>query len=136
MTELLKYIAQQVVYGVRWDFVFYILFGLFSLGVLVRWVKLSPIHIAIEIFKEILGALGLKGMTRTNIDGAVTISFVFFSLLALLSAKMQELPDFLAFLAIFRRGVESQEQSLLLFLFMVFMTLFTMIVSLILTRRE
>ena len=117
--DTLHQIFVKVADGVNWPLVFYILFGLFALAVLVRWVKLSPVHIAIEILKEIIGVLRLQGLTRTTIDGAITISLIVFTAVVLLFLQMRELPEFLS---IFQRGVEGDGQSILLFMFMVFVT--------------
>lgn len=130
--DTLHEIVGKVADGVNWPLVFYILFGLFALGVLVRWVKLSPVHIAIEIVKEITGVLRLEGLTRTTIDGAITIALAVYTGIALLVLEMRELPEFLS---IFHKGVEGKEQSILLCMFMIFVTAVTVILSLVVTRR-
>ena len=132
MMDTLENILAKLADGVNWPVVFYILFGVFVLGVLVRWVKLSPAHIAIEILKEIVGVLRLQGLTRTSIDGATTIALIVFTAFVLLFSVMRELPDFLT---IFGRGVEGEGQSILLVIFMVFITALTTILSLLVTRR-
>jgi hypothetical protein len=130
--DTLHQIFVKVAEGVNWPLVFYILFGLFALGVLVRWVKLSPVHIAIEILKEIIGVLQLQGLTRTTIDGVITVALIVFTAVVLLFLQMRELPEFLS---IFQKGVEGEGQSILLFVFMTFLTAVTTILSLVVTRR-
>jgi hypothetical protein len=130
--ETLNQILTKVIDGVNWPLVFYILFGLFSLGVLVRWVKLSPAHIAVEILKEIIAVLRLQGLTRTAIDGAITIAMIVFTSVVLLFSEMHELPEFIS---IFKRGVEDNGQSISLLILMVLVTAFTAILSLLVTRR-
>ena len=130
--ETLNQILTKVIDGVNWPLVFYILFGLFSLGVLVRWVKLSPVHIAVEILKEIIAVLRLQGLTRTAIDGAITIAMIVFTSVVLLFFEMHELPEFIS---IFKRGVEDNGQSISLLILMVLVTALTAILSLLVTRR-
>jgi hypothetical protein len=129
--EALEKILQKIADGVNWPVIFYVLFGLLVLWILVRWLHLSPVHIAIDVLKEITSVLARRDVTRTSIDGAVTIAMILFTAVTLLVVEMRELPEFLS---IFRAGAETEGQPIFLVAFMIFMTSLTAILSLLVTR--
>jgi hypothetical protein len=115
--------------GVNWPVIFYIAFGVLMLIALVRLANLSPAHIAIEIIKEI-GEVMRGQVSRTAIDGAITLALIAFTAVVVLVTLMHELPEILRFLNV---GAETPDQFIYQIIFMVIATIITAILSLLIT---
>jgi hypothetical protein len=125
----LQEILDSLAKGVNWPVVFYIAFGVLMLIALVRLANLSPPHIAIEIIKEI-GEVLRGQVSRTAIDGAITLALIAFTAVVVLITLMHELPEILRFLNV---GAETPDQFVYLIIFMVIATIITAILSLKIT---
>jgi hypothetical protein len=122
-------IGSSLADGVNWPIVFYIAFGVVMLIALVRLANLSPVHIAVEIIKEI-GEVLPGQVSRTAIDGALTLALTAFTAVVVLITLMHELPEILRFLNV---GAETPDQFIYLIIFMVIATVITAILSLLIT---
>jgi hypothetical protein len=122
-------IGSSLADGVNWPIVFYIAFGVVMLIALVRLANLSPVHIAVEIIKEI-GEVLPGQVSRTAIDGALTLALIAFTAVVVLITLMHELPEILRFLNV---GAETPDQFIYLIIFMVIATVITAILSLLIT---
>jgi hypothetical protein len=122
-------IVNNIVDNVPWALGVDIIFCMIVLGILVKYFGLSPIHVFENIMEEIR-KLFTGQVSRTSIDGGITFSLLLFTAIVLLFTVMHELPEMLA---IFKVGVDNENQSFFLFIFMVCTTIITAIISLLIT---
>lgn len=130
MITIFKIIGIRLAEEIAWPVVFYVLVALFVLWIL-RRLDLSPLHLLREMVHEIVGLLRQPGLTRRNIDGALTVAFLIFTLVVLIVTMLHEVPDFLS---IFKIGVETEGQPIYLLVFMLLLTAIVGILSLHVTR--
>jgi hypothetical protein len=130
MKGALNAVLLQVLHGVNWPIIFYLLFALMVLWVL-RQLGLSPAHLAIEIVQEVIGVLTRPGSTRVNIDGAITIASIVFVGFTIMALEIHELSEVMS---IFRAGVEAHWQPLYLIVLLIFAGTLAGILSLWATR--
>jgi hypothetical protein len=116
---------------IRW--LLYAIAAVISIGVIVRYLNLSPVHLAIRALTEIRDVITNPNVTRTSIDGGltilmslVTVACVFFLLIEKLSSVVLLLVS----------GIEKENQSLLFIVFLMFFDALVVILSLLITRRS
>ena len=131
MNESLQHIVTEVTNGVNWLLVFYILFGLFVLFI-ARLIGISPPHILRDLLHEVIILFSSPKISRTAIDGALTVALILITILVGIYCFMLEVPGFLS---IFVKGIEGEGQPLFLLVAMVFMLVIGGILSLFVTRR-
>jgi hypothetical protein len=131
VTEVIDAVIKQIVNGVNWVTVFYIIFGLTALYI-ARLIGISPPHLLRDLLREVVELFTLPQMSRTAIDGAITLALIIMTIVVGLFCFMETVPSFLS---IFVAGVEGKGQSVLFFIFMVFMLVIGGILSLWTTRR-
>lgn len=124
-------ILNSIVDGVSWPLVFYVFLAILAVGIVVKLLRLSPVEAAKELVAEV-AKITSQPVTRTGIDGALTISMILFTLIVLLVTLAQELPEILSML---KGGVETNSQSLFLLVFMICATGIAGLLSLLITRR-
>ena len=84
--------------------------------------------------KEIVEEIGkvLHGqISRTAIDGALTLALIAFTALIVLTATMHELPEMMKVL---KGGIEDANQFICLIMFMVCVTVIAALISLLITE--
>ena len=129
---MINTILQQIVDGVNWVVVFYVLFALGVLYVAHR-IGISPPHLLRDLTHEIVLLLTRPEISRTTIDASITLALIVITILVGLYCFMHEMPNALS---IFTKGVEGEGQPVFLFIIMVFMLIVGGILSLFVTRRE
>jgi hypothetical protein len=131
MSDFLQNIFTQVLHGVNWPLVFYVLFGLFALFI-ARLIGILPSHILLGLLHEVIGLFVNPEISRTSIDGALTVALILITVLVGIYCFLLEVPGFLS---IFVKGIEGDGQPIFLLVTMVFMLVIGGILSLFVTRR-
>jgi hypothetical protein len=78
----------------------------------------------------LIGEVLRSQVSRTAIDGAITLALISFTVVVVLITLMHELPEILRFLNV---GAETPDQFIYLVIFMVIATIITAILSLLIT---
>jgi len=130
---MIQHILNDIVYQVDWALCFQIVSALLLLWIVSRALGFSPIHVALELIREIGRVITNPAITRKSIDAALTFSMILFVLIVLLSFAMHELGEYLILL---RTGVKREEQSASLVVFLIFSVGIVGILSLKYTDRD
>jgi hypothetical protein len=127
-----SYIIKEIVLGVNWPFVLYVVIGVIITGVIVKYYNLSPVHLAIAVMREIRQLVESPHVTRTSIDGALTIAMILFTAAAIFVFAIDKISEVISLL---RTGVEREGQPPLFVCFLIFWTSIVVIVSLVITNN-
>ena len=133
MTDRLLYITDAIVYSINWPIMFYVLCGVALLTFFMRFLDLSPLHVAVAAIREILSIFreGGPANTRSMIDGILTVAGVLFTAIMAIPFVSEESSQYIEML---KTGVLHEHQAPYLFILMFFATCIATIISLWLTR--
>jgi hypothetical protein len=113
------------------NWILYVLVAVFIIGVIVKLFDLSPVHLALRAGKEIIEVITNKNITRTSIDGALTIMLAVFTAACVFFLLIERLSDFVMLLAY---GIDKEHQPLLFIVFLMFFDAIVVIISILVTR--
>lgn len=128
---MFEHVVHDIVYGVDWALVFYVILALFVLEITVKRFGLSPIHAVFRLFSEVLEIF--KGGSRVAVDGGLTLAMILFTMITVIFFSMHE---FIEQLEILKKGVEAVGQPWWLVVMMIFWTGLVGILSLVVTRKD
>jgi succinate dehydrogenase/fumarate reductase cytochrome b subunit len=116
---VINHILNDIVYRVDWALYFQITSGVILLGIVHRVFGFSPVHVALELIKEIFSVITNPAITKKSIDATLTCAMILFILVVVLSFAMHGLVG--EYVTLLRSGVEREGQSAFLVVILIFL---------------
>jgi hypothetical protein len=116
--------------AVNWPMLIYVGFSVAVIVILSRYANINPVELALNLVREIIGLVTSGKITRTGIDGGITIGLFALAAITLVVAVMRDLPEALG---LFGHGPERPTELLMLIVFFVVFIAVTGIISLVVT---
>jgi hypothetical protein len=116
-----------------WSYIVFVVVSVVIIGVIVKYYNLSPVHQAMRAIKEIRDVIVSPNVTRTSIDGALTIGMILFTAVCVFFFAVEKMGNVVSLLL---TGVEKEGQSWIFICFLIFWTSIVVIASLLITSNE